>query len=189
MTYVPTFEPSDVPCELLTYVETRSRNLLGQIYFRSKECGLYDDIVIICTVEQQGQYTENVSLTYTFNSITYGPYTVVQQFDDINNTYLTDSVEELRNIVNNDDGPLDMTSRGVDVHDIGQDPDHIVDFSGSLVGGSSGPTNDAVLTSIRTGPKYSLIGITSTEDEHGNNITPTNKIRQWSGTEWIVFEE
>lgn len=189
MTYVPVFESSDVPCELLIYIETRSRNVLGEIYFRSKVCGLYDDIVIVCVVEQQGQYTENVSLTYTFNNVSYGPYIVVQQFDDINDVYLTDSVEELRILVNTDIGPLDMTSRGFDIHDVGIDPDHIVEFSGSLIGGLSGPVDDGVLASIRTGPKYSLICITSTEDEHGNSITPTDKIRQWSGTEWIIFEE
>lgn len=189
MTYVPVFESSDVPCELPTYIETRSRNILGGIYFRSRVCGFFDDININCSVEQVSLHNETVTLSYTYKEEIYGPYVVSQHFDDINNVYLSNVVDDLRSLVNTDTGPIHMPGRGFDVHDFGQDPDHIEDFGGTLVGGLSGPVNDDVLASIRTGPKYSLICITSTENEQGANITPTEKIRQWSGTEWIIFEE
>lgn len=58
-----------------------------------------------------------------------------------------------------------------------------------LSGGSGGPTDDSGLALIRTGPERSIIIITTTEDIHGNIITPPSnkRIQQWNGSTWISY--
>ena len=197
--YTPSFVASDAPCVLQSFVETRSRGLsLNGLFFRSRQCGNFNNIHITCvlinSITSFSTTIETFQVRFTENSVVFGPYDFEQHLTvstegPSTETVTLNGVDQLRAVINAHAVTFHMPNDGFDVEDNATEPDKLTHFAASLTGGLTGPIDASSLNTIRTGPKYSLICITSTEDENGNPITPSEKISMWDGNNWIPFVE
>lgn len=193
--YTPTFTASAVPCVAPGYVQHRSRIIVGtaptSLFFRSKFFGdETNQIAVECTSSTFSVYFNNIVVTSY--AITTGP----------------GGIANLRSQITNDiNSIIEMPPLGYDIYDsrteendniatIGIPPDPGTPAGGlnpfsktNLMGGSGAPTTAAGLAGIRTGPERSVFIVITTEDIHGNTITPpaSLRIQQWNGTNWISY--
>lgn len=85
---------------------------------------------------------------------------------------------------------IEMPTLGFDIFDPRDvETDDLTTFAPTaLEGGVGPPTDDATIGSINTGPERTLVMVITTEDEHGNPVTPgVGRIRQWNGFAWIPY--
>lgn len=188
--YVPIFEPSEVQCEIHTFIETRSRASANQLYFRSKTCGNYNSLRIKSRLNGTTVFgsviREEYRIEYFENDIWHGPSVIYQDVDLQNQTTVVSGVPNLRLLIQSSE-LIDMPNPGVDTNSPNTSNASLSEFDVTLSGGQSGPSNGDDILNIRTGPLFTLICITSTENENGSPITPVNKIRFWDGVFWQVF--
>lgn len=189
--YRPTsFVAGSTQCVAPIYAEHRSRLFEGGTFFRSKEQGPEQNLI---EIECLGS-----------------PYNVVNIYDNnvLTETYVVTfgagSIADLRFQVTNrgvfpDTNPpsiIEMLEVTIDYYDNRTDePDDgilggLVPFVRvSLIGGEGGPTTDAGLASIRTGPERTMFILSTTEDTDGSPLTPpaSKRVKQWNGTSWISY--
>lgn len=95
----------------------------------------------------------------------------------------------IRTAVNGHSTIIEMTPRSYDVEDVVNiDPNNVVGFDKThLQGASGGPSDDSLISTIRTGPDSTLIGLTSTENDVGGNVAPpsNDRIKKWDGSNWV----
>lgn len=192
--YRPTFTASDSKCTAPGYPETRARVTVAGLFFRSKGFGPERNDISI-EIPTTGEYAGKC---------------LVRVDDDIVEVYAptlgVGGIANLRSLITaNMDSVIEMTELSFDIHDArtvendaAGDPlaippttdGGLVAFTRTfLVGGQGGPTSDAGLASIRTGPERTLVIIVTTEDIHGNTVDVplSRKTRQWNGAEWINY--
>ncbi len=211
MAYVPNFTPSPTPCLAPSFIEHRSRCSAGGTFFRSKDQGDFNDLSIVvtvtnvhttptdilddvhCEVSKDGVVIEtyDVEQTATYEtSSTPAPDPDDPPIETSGYVYHSSGFINLRAAINgNVDSVIQMPAREYDVEDSGTDPDEMISFSGTFAGGVGGPTDGSGIDSIRTGPTVTLIILRSTEDDQGNNITPSpaRRIQKWDGAQWTTF--
>lgn len=87
---------------------------------------------------------------------------------------------------------IEMPPMAVDINDDVRDSESNTLFAFSLRqlrGGSGGPTSSESIDMIRTGPKRTMIIISTTEDYEGNDVRPADskRVQQWNGTSWVSY--
>ncbi|MCB1711353.1 MAG: hypothetical protein KDH96_02375 [Candidatus Riesia sp.] len=194
--FIPNFIASEDPCVLPQFTETRSRNVTSfGLFFRSKQPGDTSELKVACRLFGITNDTNNNDVSvYTFKvkffeNNTWSPeQSFIQKKNTLNNTIVESCINNIKTFIG-DSIHIESPIKNFDLQDNGIEPTEVEEFNITLVNGTSGPTDRSLIENIRTGPKYTMICITSTEDIHGNNITPIQKIRFWNGTNWQPFEE
>lgn len=194
--YRPSFIPSDELCSAPTFVENRARLWAGGTFFRSKEVGPDGNEYVLQVVDFSSTPGKNHSLRITINGIEVERFDVfvgvsVIGEDPLATSYDPPGFDELRASVNQHSSFIEMPARGTDFFDLGGVDGAVLTPFGNtfMTGGTGGPRNDSLLSQIRTGPDRTIIIIQTTEDQNGSPITPTpsKRIQQWNGTEWITY--
>lgn len=172
------FVAGNTKCIAPLYAEHRSRLTTGECFFRSKNQGPDENLISVeCGVSTFTVYFDNqVVQTYNISTGIGG-------------------ISALRVLITNDvDSIIEMPALNYDVHDERATEDDVliglVSFpKTSLTGGSGGPTTDAGLSAIRTGPERTIFILSSMESANGSDVTPpaSKRIQQWNGTEWISY--
>lgn len=192
--YTPDWVSGDFTATIPGFTENRSRLWAGGTFFRSKT---------------QGTDRNNLSITITQNITTLDLTAIVRFYDnthttilvtetysmgqsepDINGVCLPSAIDDLRNQINTLSQYVEMVSRNYDIFDVGEDSGCLSEFDEVFLTGGNGAPNDAsILPTIKTGPRYSLILIRSTEDSTGAATNPPNnkRIQQWNGASWIPY--
>lgn len=193
--YIPNFTPSNEPCVLPTCTETRSRNTTSfGLFFRSKIPGNTTILKVACrlfgaTIDPLDSdiRIETYKVKYFENNAWSVEEPFIQKKNTVSNTITASCINDVKAFINNST-QIESPIKNFDVQDAGTEPQEIDEFETQLVGATSGPIDDSAISSIRTGPKYTMVCITSTEDANGNNITPSQKNRFWNGTMWDILE-
>lgn len=189
--YRPTsFTAGDDKCSAPLYAEHRSRLFAGNTFFRSKDQGPDENLIAVECVDTPipvfNVYNDGVLVeTYSVSIGTSG------------------SIAALRVAVSaNTNSIIEMKELNVDIYDDREeelDAEDIENPGGTyglqafgilnLAGGTGGPTTDAGLAGIRTGPERSVFILSTTEDDTGRDVTPppTKRVQQWNGEEWISY--
>lgn len=198
--YIPIAAPV-ADCAAPVYPEHRSRLLAGGSYFRSIEQGEEWNKISIEITDNIDGNADKYRLTVKYyngaghtisDTETYDVIQIPGAGDGIS-TCDTSGINLLRAAVNGVSNYIEMYERGSDTEfdesgiDVGCISTAIETF---MSGGSGGPTDASVLANIHTGTQRTLIVISTTEREDG---TPTNppaerKVQQWSGSEWISYQ-
>lgn len=193
--YIPNFIPSSEPCTLPQFTETRSRNVTSfGLFFRSKQPGDVSELKIACRLFGiTSDINNNDVSVYTFkvkffeNNNWSTEQTFTQKKNTTSNTITESCINDVKAFIDTS-MHIESPVKNFDTQDNGSEPTELDEFNITLVNGTSGPTDGSIIENIRTGPKYTMICITSTEDIQGNNITPSQKIRYWDGIAWQPFE-
>lgn len=188
--YRPTnFTASEVACAAPLYAEHRSRLTAGNAFFRSKNQGPEENLISVECLAVPAP-TFNVYV----NGVLVRTYIVILGYGGI-----ADLRSQLNADPNQSTLPIEMPIINYDVYDTRIPPEEFTDGLTTigldpfpltyLSGGSGGPTTDAGLSSIRTGPDRTLFILATTEDLTGADITPpaSSRVRQWNGTAWISY--
>ena len=180
--YKPTFTPSSVSCVAPSYSEHRSRIIIGgQIFFRSKLQGPQVNLYEVEIVGSTFKVYYNGAVVET-HSATLGPGGIAALRSSISSSIhiemptLHYDIYDTR--VAENDSSLPLPAGGL-----------IAFTKRPLVGGSGGPTDDAGLNLIRTGPSRTMYILQTTENVVGQSVDPPAnlKVKQWNGFQWVTY--
>ena len=193
--------PSGNDCTAPQFVEHRSRLISGDAFFRSIDQSSSVNFISLEITESGGNKTLDIR---RYNSASGSPSVPVgspiesEQFTVVagvgGSPCIPDDIASLRSALEGSPGStlVEMTVPvGFDIFDPRNDEVACLPlFNETLMGGGSGgPTDDAGLASIRTGPERTMFIIRSTEDDTGVNTAPpaSRRVQQWDGTQWISY--
>lgn len=214
-TYIPDFTPGPIPCTLQDTIERRGRLVAGGTFFRSIGFSVSENSIQIKCEQVSYIYagtgtillpvvgdtiTETLRITITkgaaveiFNATQISEYQSVEDpptvFTDMW-VVTTSAIPSFRSQINGTSTLITMPSiDGIQPWDSGvDDADSMSVFAvTNMTGGSPVAPSSA----IRTGPIYSILHFTGTEDINGNPVTSTF-IKYWGygGTSilgWYLF--
>ncbi len=199
MSYIPNFTPSEEPCVIPVFVEKRSRLLKNGLFFRSLSQGQQSNdlsIAVLLGGENQAglAITQSITVKVYVNDVEMESFLAHQEKSTTvvgteNDHYNKTGFVDIRMNLNTHSSLIEMPTRSHDIEDtINVDPNDVVGFEKTpMAGAIGGPSDDSIIDSIRTGPESTLIGLKSTENDVGQNVSPSseNRIKKWSGTQWV----
>jgi len=145
--------------------------------------------------EQQQQGTLFVIIPPPVEPVGTGPCDLWQAATTTVGNPGVSAIPLLRIQINTNSNIIEMPERGIDVNDGGMDDCYLEYFGPTnLSGADGGPDNpDTATTPIRTGPERSVIFISQTELDSGNNqpnntgeLSNITQKREWDGFSWII---
>ena len=214
-TYIPDFTPGPTPCTLQSATERRSRLVAGGTFFRSIGFSVSENSIQIKCEQLSYIYTGSGTIllpvigdtiTETFR-ITITKGIVTETFDAVQGseyqsvedppTVFTDTwvittsaIPSFRSQINGTSTLITVpASDGIQPWNAGTDD--AVTMSTFAYTNMAGGLPTAPSVTIRTGPIYSILQLTGTEDINGNSVTGTT-IKYWgygggSVLGWNVF--
>lgn len=199
MSYIPNFTPSEEPCVIPVFVEKRSRLLKNGLFFRSLSQGQQSNdlsIAVLLGGENQAglAITQSITVKVYVNDVEMESFLAHQEKSTIvvgteNDHYNKTGFVDIRMNLNAHSSLIEMPTRSHDIEDtINVDPNDVVGFEKTpMAGAIGGPSDDSIIDSIRTGPESTLFGLKSTENDVGQNVSPSseNRIKKWNGTQWV----
>ena len=193
----PQYKPNFVEgpdCEAPQFPEHRSRKEVGDAFFRSINQSPSENTISLELTSGGGNKTLTVRKYDSTKTTILDTETFVVTAGVDTPPCTVDEVGNLRSAVNHattGSDYIEMTTLGYDIYDNRSTDDScLTTFAESfMTGGNGGPTDGSSLDAIRTGPERTMIIISSTEDDTGDDVEPpsSKRIQQWDGTQWISY--